>query len=95
MHDPYKRTTGTSNPGNLPGFGGLATGGTAYANTPYIVGEQGPEVFVPGKTGTVIPNNQLNMGGITININGAGNPHAVANAVQMKLASYGKQYQGA
>lgn len=85
---------GGGNPGNLPGFGGLASGGTAYANTPYIVGEKGPEVFVPGKTGTVIPNNQLNMGGIVININGAGNPSAVAQAVKLTLASYGKQYQG-
>lgn len=35
---------------------GLATGGTATAGSPYIVGERGPELFVPRHTGTVIPN---------------------------------------
>lgn len=38
---------------------GLATGGPAQANQPYIVGEKGPELFVPKSAGTVIPNNQL------------------------------------
>ena len=30
-------------------------GGRTMANMPYVVGEKGPELFVPGKTGTVIP----------------------------------------
>lgn len=38
---------------------GLATGGPAKANQPYIVGEKGPELFMPKTAGTVIPNNQL------------------------------------
>ena len=38
---------------------GLATGGPAKANQPYIVGEKGPELFVPKSAGTVIPNNKL------------------------------------
>jgi phage-related minor tail protein len=38
---------------------GLATGGPAQANQPYIVGEKGPELFVPKSAGTVIPNNKL------------------------------------
>ncbi len=38
---------------------GLAVGGPANVNTPYIVGENGPELFVPGVSGTVIPNDQL------------------------------------
>lgn len=41
----------------IPGF--LAEGGNAQANKPYIVGERGPELFVPKGTGTVVPNNQL------------------------------------
>jgi len=50
---------------------GLADGGPAKAGTPYIVGEQGPELFVPNQSGTVIPNNQLQgrtggMGGGTV-----------------------------
>jgi len=35
---------------------GLANGGPAQANKPYIVGEEGPELFVPKTSGTVIPN---------------------------------------
>lgn len=38
---------------------GLATGGPAKAGQPYIVGEKGPELFVPKQSGTVIPNNKL------------------------------------
>lgn len=36
-------------------FGGaLAAGGPAKAGTPYLVGERGPELFVPGASGQVI-----------------------------------------
>jgi len=41
----------------IPGF--LAQGGSAMAGMPYVVGENGPEMFVPNQSGTVIPNNQL------------------------------------
>lgn len=40
-------------------IGGLAGGGTARSGTPYVVGEIGPELFVPGQTGTVITNAQI------------------------------------
>ena len=46
-------------------FGFLASGGPANANTPYIVGEQGPELFVPRTAGTVVPNHQLNSAAAT------------------------------
>ena len=51
----------------------LATGGLANANSPYIVGERGPELFVPSGNGRVIPNNKLGGGGgnIYINVSGA------------------------
>jgi lambda family phage tail tape measure protein len=52
---------GTGNKfGNQDIGGFLADGGPANANTPYVVGERGPEVFVPRSSGTVIPNNQIN-----------------------------------
>jgi hypothetical protein len=38
---------------------GLAEGGPAKAGQPYIVGEKGPELFVPNQSGTVVPNHQL------------------------------------
>lgn len=52
----------------------LANGGTVSGNSPYIVGERGPELFVPTGSGRIVPNNQLggNGGGnIYINVSGA------------------------
>jgi hypothetical protein len=40
-------------------YQGREKGGSMVANTPYIVGERGPELVVPHRGGTVIPNNQL------------------------------------
>lgn len=59
---------------------GLASGGPAKAGQPYIVGEEGPELFIPKNSGTVIPNDiteglaggqGIGMGGgqVTYNIN--------------------------
>ena len=42
---------------------GRATGGPVTAGTPYLVGERGPEIVVPGRSGTVIPNNRIGVGG--------------------------------
>ena len=44
----------------------FADGGSPPVGKPSIVGERGPELFVPRTAGTIIPNNQLgNMGGTT------------------------------
>jgi len=43
---------------------GLASGGPAKGGQPYIVGEKGPELFVPQGSGTVVPNNQLGKNGV-------------------------------
>ncbi len=55
-------------------FGGLlATGGPAKAGKSYIVGEKGPELFTPGVSGMVSPNNAL--GGSTnvvVNVDASG-----------------------
>jgi len=47
--------------------GGLASGGPATGGTPYLVGENGPELFVPGASGTIMPNSALAGGGVTLN----------------------------
>ena len=53
--------------GSLLGF---ANGGYPPVNRPSIVGERGPELFVPSTTGRVVPNNELGGGGEqTINFN--------------------------
>ena len=52
----------------------LAGGGRIMGNQPAIVGEEGPELFMPSTAGTVIPNGQFGIGGatsqhVTYNIN--------------------------
>jgi hypothetical protein len=39
--------------------GTRASGGDVIGGTPYIVGERGPELFVPNANGQIIPNNEL------------------------------------
>ena len=39
-----------------------ADGGDITAGMPYYVGENGPELVIPSRNGTVIPNNKLGMG---------------------------------
>lgn len=45
---------------------GKAAGGPVAGGTPYIVGERGPELFVPQQSGSIVPNNAL--GGVNITI---------------------------
>jgi hypothetical protein len=40
-----------------------AAGGTVSGNMPYLVGERGPELFMPNSNGNIIPNDKLNMDG--------------------------------
>ena len=52
-------------------FGSLdtfATGGRPPVGKPSIVGEKGPELFVPSTAGTIIPNDKIGGGGMTNNI---------------------------
>lgn len=49
------------------GAGAFADGGSPPVGQASLVGERGPELFVPRTAGTIIPNNQLsNMGGTTM-----------------------------
>lgn len=40
-------------------YQGRQRGGSMVANTPYMVGEAGPELVIPNRGATVVPNNQL------------------------------------
>jgi|TARA_R100000081_G_scaffold19428_1_gene8177 tape measure domain-containing protein len=54
-------------------FGGfMANGGTTMAGKSYIVGEKGPELFTPGVSGTVTPNNALGGSNIVVNVDASG-----------------------
>jgi hypothetical protein len=55
-------------------FGNLfrASGGPVSANKPYIVGERGPEVFIPSGAGNITPNSAMQSatpGGAVVNFN--------------------------
>lgn len=51
--------------------GARADGGPVEAGKKYLVGERGPEYFVPSQSGTIIPNGQTS-GGVTVSINMGG-----------------------
>lgn len=57
------RSTGFGIFANLPGF---ANGGRPPVGRPSVVGERGPELFVPGSPGTIVPNHEL--GGTSTNV---------------------------
>ena len=83
---------------NLPTF---AAGGRPPVGRPSIVGEKGPELFVPSTAGTIIPNNKIGGGGvvnnITISVDASGSSvegdeqqgrelgRAIASAVQSEI----------
>ena len=43
----------------MAGLFGFAAGGSVMGGTPIIVGERGPELFVPSSAGKIVPNNVL------------------------------------
>jgi TP901 family phage tail tape measure protein len=43
-----------------------ASGGPVSSGSPYLVGENGPELFVPGSSGSIIPNG--GSGGVSVNV---------------------------
>lgn len=49
--------------------GARATGGPVAGGMPYLVGEQGPELFVPPSSGAIVPNQALTQRpSITLNV---------------------------
>jgi len=56
-------------------LGKRARGGPVTGGSPYIVGERGPELFVPGAGGTIVPNDKLGGGGdvnVVVNVDASG-----------------------
>lgn len=87
-------------------FGGArAMGGPVAANTAYLVGEKGPELFIPNGAGTILPNGDLpstRMGSgvgagsgvgnsYTINVQaGVGDPRAIGQQVVEYIKKFEK-----
>lgn len=67
--------------GAITGLPGRATGGPVSPGQAYVVGERGPELFVPTSAGSVANNTSLNGGGgrnVNVSINVAGTAGADA-----------------
>ena len=59
----------------IPGAGkffGFANGGRPPKGRPSIVGERGPELFVPDSAGTIIPNHEMGGANIVVNVDASG-----------------------
>jgi hypothetical protein len=74
--------------GSLLGLPGRATGGPVSPGRAYMVGERGPEMFVPTMSGQVVPQGTGERGGrdvriaITVNGGGADAPRALARSAR-------------
>lgn len=78
-------------------YQGRQRGGSIVANTPYMVGEAGPELVIPHRGGTVVPNNQLSGalggmgGGVTYNGPYIANLSAIDTQSGMEFISKNKE----
>jgi hypothetical protein len=79
--------------GFMSKFGGFFAGGGPVASyTPYVVGEKGPELFVPDSAGSIIPNGAGGGGkGGDINIDARGADASVERRVMAAMQAYYKQ----
>lgn len=72
--------------------GGKASGGSVSSSKSYLVGERGPELFTPGRSGSIAPNGAtggVNVGTINIQVENTG--EQLTPAAQKQLAG---QVQG-
>ena len=53
----------------IPGF---ANGGRPPVGRASIVGERGPELFVPDRSGTIVPNGAMGGANVTVNVDASG-----------------------
>jgi hypothetical protein len=58
--------------GPFSGYGTRALGGSVSGNQPYLVGERGPELFVPGAQGNIVPNSAMGSANVTVNVDASG-----------------------
>jgi phage-related minor tail protein len=87
--DPLSDLLGGLFSGGASGLFGRATGGSVSADTPYLVGERGPELFVPATAGRIEPSSatqaQGQSGGgvsVSIQIDARGAEAGTANRLQ-------------
>ena len=74
-------------------YSGRANGGAVTKGRPYVVGERGPELFVPQIGGNIVPNGKMGSGGnnynYTVNVTaGVGDPIAIGQEVVRTIKRY-------
>lgn len=98
--DLLKQTAQYSNNSKLQVLEKRATGGPVRAGSPYLVGEEGYELFVPDQSGFIMSNNNLTGGGsgrsalmsggspVVVNVNGfVGNETQLAREIKRVLGT--------
>jgi tape measure domain-containing protein len=71
---------------------GRALGGPVSKGRPYMVGENGPELFIPSAAGKVASNQNMGgMGGAVFNIDARGAQAGVGEEIRRALADYDRQ----
>jgi phage-related minor tail protein len=69
-----------------------ANGGNVFSNKAHLVGERGPELFVPGQDGRIIPNTEMGGGGdVTVNIINQGGERLEAQQQSSRRGPNGEQ----
>ena len=67
-----------------------AEGGDVVEGVPYVVGEQGPEIFVPKESGDIVPNDEIDeAGGDASNIEGTGGEETAMSVTPDKPSASG------
>lgn len=56
----------------LPNLMARANGGSVTAGQPYLVGERGPELFMPGRSGSIAPSGSFSGANVVVNVNASG-----------------------
>lgn len=64
--------TGVSQAGQALKIPGFANGGKPPVGKASIVGEKGPELFVPSTSGTIVPNHAIGTSNIVVNVDASG-----------------------
>lgn len=78
--------------GPILSFAPRATGGPVSAGRPFLVGEAGPEIFVPGQFGSVVrPQAAAGASPINVTINMAGNGGGSGSAMRQSASQIAAQ----
>lgn len=74
------------------GITGKAIGGPVQSGQPYMVGERGPEMFVPNQSGSIVPNKKMG-GGVTVinNVDARGSGAEVDQKIKSAMAQTSQQ----